>query len=82
MYSNLNKFVLLISLLVCCEIAGRVVSGFLFCRIVQGKGPRHTDTDIKLIPIEKLYSSSDSTTNEKSSSNYTSKHVSERKWVK
>ena len=62
MYSNLNKFVLLISLLVCCEIAGRVLSGFLFCRIVQGKGPRHTDTDIKLIPIEKLYSSSDSTT--------------------
>ena len=41
MYSNLNKFVSLISLLVCCIIAGRVVSGFLFCRIVQGKGPRH-----------------------------------------
>ena len=41
MYSDLNKFVSLISLLVCCEIAGRVVSGFLFCRIVQGKGPRH-----------------------------------------
>ena len=41
MYSNLNKFVSLISLLVCCEIAGRVVSGFQFCRIVQGKGPRH-----------------------------------------
>ena len=43
MYSNLNKFVSLISLLVCCEIAGRVVSGFLFCRIVQGKGPRHKE---------------------------------------
>ena len=53
MYFNLNKFVLLINLLVCCEIAGRVVSGFLFCRIVQGKGPRHTqvvETSVKVTP--------------------------------
>ena len=41
MFSNINKFVLLISLLVCCGIAGRVVSGFQSCRIAQGKGPRH-----------------------------------------
>ena len=41
MFSNINKFVLLISLLVCCGIAGRVVSSFRSCRIAQGKGPRH-----------------------------------------
>ena len=41
MFSNINKFVLIISLLVCCENAGRVVSGFRSCRIAQGKGLRH-----------------------------------------
>ena len=42
MYSKRIKFVVLISLLVCCEFAGRVVCSFSFSLVAQGKDPRHT----------------------------------------
>ena len=41
MYYKFIKFVVLLSLLVCCGFAGRVLYSRLFNRVVQGKDPRH-----------------------------------------
>ena len=42
MYFKFIKFVVLLSLLVCCRFAGRVLYSCLFNLAVQGKEPRHT----------------------------------------
>ena len=42
MYSKLIKLVVLLSLLVCCGFAGRVLYSPLFNRVIQGQDPRHT----------------------------------------
>ena len=47
MYSKFIKLVVLLSLLVCCGFAGRVLYSRFFDRIVQGKDPRHNRTDGK-----------------------------------
>ena len=41
MYSKFIKFVVLLSLLVCCGFAGRVLYGRFLTRVVQGKDSRH-----------------------------------------
>ena len=41
MYSKLIKFVVLLSLLVCCGFAGRVVYSCLFSLAAQGKDQRY-----------------------------------------
>ena len=41
MYFKFIKFVVLLSLLVCCGFAGRVLYSCLFNVAVQGKDPRH-----------------------------------------
>ena len=41
MYFKFIKFVVLLSLLVCCGFAGRVLYSCLFNLAVQGKEPRH-----------------------------------------
>ena len=42
MYFKFIKFVVLLSLLVCCGFAGRVLYSCFFNLVVQGKDPRHT----------------------------------------
>ena len=42
MYFKFIKFVVLLSLLVCCEFAGRILYSCLFNLAVQGKEPRHS----------------------------------------
>ena len=44
MYFKFIKFVVLLSLLVCCGFAGWVLYSCLFNLAVQGKEPRHTLT--------------------------------------
>ena len=41
MYSKFIKFVVLLSLLLCCGFAGRVLSGHFLNRIIQGKDSCH-----------------------------------------
>ena len=41
MYSKFIKFVVLLSLLLCCGFAGRVLYGRFLNRIIQGKDSRH-----------------------------------------
>ena len=41
MYSKFIKLVVLLSLLVCCAFAGRVLYSRFFNLAVQGKDPRH-----------------------------------------
>ena len=42
MYLKFIKFVVLLSLLVCCGFAGRVLYSRFFNLVVQGKDPRHS----------------------------------------
>ena len=41
MYFKFIKFVVILSLLVCCGFAGRVLHSRFFNLVVQGKDPRH-----------------------------------------
>ena len=41
MYFKLIKLVVLFSLLVCCEFAGKVLYSLLFNRVIEGKDPRY-----------------------------------------
>ena len=50
MYSKLIKLVVLLSLLVCCGLAGRVLYSRFFNLVVQGKDPRHTMVDMVGFP--------------------------------
>ena len=42
MYSKFIKLVVLLSLLVCCGFAGRVLYSRFFNLVAQGKDPRHS----------------------------------------
>ena len=43
MYSKFIKLVVLLNLLVCCGLAGRVLYSHFFNLVVQGKDPHHTE---------------------------------------
>ena len=49
MYSKFIKLVVLLSLLVCCGFAGRVLYIRFFNLVVQGKDPRHSHSFIDII---------------------------------
>ena len=45
MYFKFIKFVVILSLLVCCGFAGRVLHSRFFNLVVQGKDPRHSNQE-------------------------------------